>query len=348
MNMVRKRRIEIGDVEAMPGSKSHGFIKAGELPAADVRVPIYIINGTKPGPTLCVLAGVHSDEWQGMEAAVRIYNFVDAKKLAGAVISCPYQNLPGFQGNANIGDHGVGRPNLGSNPLDGTNLSSGYPGKEDGTISQRIAHVIFNQLVMKADYVMDLHAGDVWEKVVPMSWYWTVGNERVNRDSEAMAKCYPTDFIMTSSLERREKPGLWECTRKGIPAVLSEAGSAGLLEESAVNFHFTGVLNVMKHFKMIQGSPEGIKPIQRIFGKLHDIKASFGGFYTCKVDVGQTVMKGDMVGEIKSIFGEPLETLVSPADGCVFIFNTWPPVKSGDLLIRIAEKSRGVPRRKKR
>jgi len=346
--MVRKRRIKIGDVEAMPGSKSHGFIKAGELPAADVRVPIYIINGIKPGPTLCVLAGVHSDEWQGMEAAVRIYNFVDAKKLAGSVISCPYQNLPGFQGNANIGDHGVGRPNLGSNPLDGTNMSSAYPGKEDGTISQRMAHVIFNQLVMKADYVMDLHAGDTWEKIVPMSWYWTVGNERVDRDSEAMAKCYPTDFIMVSSLGRREKMGLLDCVRKGIPAVLSEAGSAGLLEESAVNFHFTGVLNVMKHFKMIQGSPEDIKPIQRIFGKLHDIKANFGGFYTCKVDAGQTVMKGDMVGEIKSIFGEPLQTLVSPVDGCVFYYNTWPPVKSGDLLIRIAEKSRGAQRRKKR
>jgi len=240
----------------MPGSKRHGFIKAGELPAADVRVPIYIINGTKAGPTLCVLAGVHSDEWQGMEAAVRIYRFVDPKKLAGTVISCPYQNLPGFQGNASIGDHGVGRPNLGSNPLDGTNLSFGYPGKEDGTISQRIAHVVFNQLVMKSDYVMDLHAGDVWEKVVPMSWYWTVGKESVDRDSEAMAKCYPTDFIMKTSLARREKPGLFECTRKGIPAVLSEAGNAGLMEETAVNFHFTGVLNVMKHFKMLEGQPE--------------------------------------------------------------------------------------------
>jgi predicted deacylase len=345
--MLRQRRIKIGDVEATPGSKSHGFIKAGELPAADVRVPIYIINGTKPGPTLCVLAGVHSDEWQGMEAAVRIYQYVSPKKLAGSIISCPYQNLPGFQGNANIGDHGVGRPNLGSNPLDGTNMSSSYPGKEDGTISQRMAHVIFNQLVMKADYVMDLHAGDVWEKIVSMSWYWTVGNERVDRESEAMAKCYPTDFIMTSALADRLKPGLFECTRKGIPAVLSEAGSAGLLEESAVNFHFTGVLNVMKHFKMIEGQPEGIKPVQRIFEKLHDVKASFGGFYTCKVDAGQTVMKGDMVGEIKSIFGEPLETLVSPADGCVFVYNTWPPVKSGDLLIRIAEKSRGVPRKRK-
>ena len=59
-------------------------------------------------------------------------------------------------------------------------------------------------------------------------------------------------------------------------------------------------------------------------------------------------MKGDMAGEIKTIFGEPLETLVSPIDGCVFTFNTWPPVKSGDTLIRIAEKSKPVQTRKKR
>jgi hypothetical protein len=333
------QRIKIGEIEAAPGAKNHGFVKAAELPASDVLVPIYIVNGTKLGPTLCVLAGVHSDEWQGMEAAVRIYNYVDPSKLAGAIISCPYQNLPGFQGNANIGDHGVGRPNLGSNPIDGTNMSSAYPGKEDGTISERIAHVIFNQLVMKANYVMDLHAGDVWEKIAQMSWYWTNGNEKVDGESQAMAKCYPTDFIMHSSLEQRQKPGLWECVRKGIPAVLSEAGNTGLLEESAVNFHFTGVLNVMKHFKMIEGSPEGIKPNQRIFTKLHDIKANHGGFYTCKVDAGQTVKKGDIVGEIKSIFGKPLETLVSPTDGCVFFFTAWPPVKSGDLLIRIAEKN---------
>jgi predicted deacylase len=332
-----QERVKIGEVEAAPGSKSHGFVKVAELPASDVLVPVYIINGAKPGPTLCVLAGVHSDEWQGMEAAIRIYHQVDPANLTGTITSCPYQNLPGFQGNANIGDHGVGRPPLGSNPIDGTNLSHAFPGKEDGSVSERIAHFIFNQLALKANYVMDLHAGDAWERIVKMSWYWKVGDARVDADSETLAKCYPTDFIIQAQPSADKKLwGLFECTRRGIPAVLSESGNTGLLEEETIRFHVTGVLNVMKHFKMLQGSPEGIKPNQRIFTELHDIKANHGGFYTCKVDAGQKVRKGEVVGEIKNIFGEPLETLTSPVDGYVFIFNAWPPVKTGDLLIRIA------------
>jgi predicted deacylase len=338
--MTSKEKVEIGDVAADPGSKKCGFVKAGELPAADVLVPVYIINGSRPGPTLCVLAGVHSDEWPGMEAAVRIYRNVNPEKLSGTIISCPYQNLPGFQGNANIGDHGVGRPNLGSNPLDGTNLSFGYPGKKDGTMSERIAHVVLNQLALKADYVMDLHAGDAWEKIVPMSWYWKIGNDKVDRVSEAMARAYPTDFIIASPAGRQGSL-FWECGHKGIPTVLSEAGNTGLLEDWAINFHFTGVLNVMKHFKMIGGPLEGVKPNPKIFEQVQTVRAGFGGFYTCKVDVNQAVRKGETLGEIRSIFGDSLETLVSPVSGYVFFFNAWPPVKSGDALIRIAEKKRG-------
>ena len=342
----QKEIVKIGDIEAAPGSKSHGFIKAGELPASDVLIPVYIINGSEPGPTLCILAGVHPDEWQGMEAAVRIYHHVDPKKLSGTVISCPYQNLPGFQGNANIGDHGVGRPNLGSNPLDGTNLSHGYPGDAEGTISQRMGHVIYNQLVLKADYVMDLHAGDTWEKIVPMSWYWTVGNEKVDAVSEAMAKAYPTDFIVSTPSSSRF-PGILECLKEGIPYALSEAGNVGMLEESTVNFHFTGVLNVMKHFKMLEGELEGVPDVQRIFEEVLTIKATHGGFFTCKVDAGQNVSKGQLVAEVKTIFGEPLEKLESPVDGSVFFFRTWPPVMSGDLLLRVVHKIRDDGGKKK-
>jgi uncharacterized protein len=339
----QQKKVKLGDIEAAPGTKNHGFIKAGELPAADVLVPVYIINGSKPGPTLCVLAGVHPDEWQGMEAAVRIYNHVDPKNLAGTVISCPYQNLPGFQGNANIGDHGVGRPNLGSNPLDGTNLSHGYPGNEQGTISERIAHVIYNQLVLKADYVLDLHAGDTWEKIVPMSAYWMIGDEKVDEVSEAIARAYPTDFIISFPAKTdgifavRE---LRECLKQGIPYVVSEAGNAGLLEESTVNYHFTGVLNVMKHFRMLEGEMESVPSVQRIFEEVLRIKATHGGFYTCKVDAGQNISKGQLVAEVKTIFGEPLEKITSPVDGCVFFFRTWPPVMSGELLVSIANKIR--------
>jgi uncharacterized protein len=346
----QQKKVKIGDIEAAPGTKCHGFIKAGELPAADVLVPVYIINGSNPGPTLCVLAGVHPDEWQGMEAAIRVYDQVDPKKLAGTVISCPYQNLPGFQGNANIGDHGVGRPNLGSNPLDGTNLSHGYPGNEHGSISERIAHVIYNQLVLKADYVLDLHAGDTWEKIVPMSVYWMVGDEKLDKLSETIARAFPTDFIISFPV-KTEGPlaikELRECLKKGIPYVVSEAGNAGLLEESAVNYHFAGVLNVMRHFKMLEGELEGVPSVQRIFEEVIRIRATHGGFYTCKVDAGENVSKGQLIAEVKTIFGEPLEKLESPVDGSVWFFRTWPPVMSGEMLLSLVSGIRDDRGKKK-
>jgi predicted deacylase len=92
----QQKTIKIGEVEVTPGTKDHGFLKAGELPASDVLVPFYIINGSTLGPIMCLLAGVHSDEWQGMEAAVRIYNHIDPKKLSGAIISCPLSKSTGI------------------------------------------------------------------------------------------------------------------------------------------------------------------------------------------------------------------------------------------------------------
>jgi predicted deacylase len=145
--------------------------------------------------------------------------------------------------------------------------------------------VIFNQLVLKADYLLDLYAGDVWEKIVPMTIYWITGNDKIDRTSEEMARAFSTDFILTIPVDGAPVPPIMKSLDRGIPAMVAEAGNAGLVEESAIDFHFTGVLNVLKQFRMIEGSLERVISAPRIFGKVHTIKATVGGFYICKTSI---------------------------------------------------------------
>src|SRR5256884_2729758 len=123
-----------------------------ELPAgvdSGTRVPPTIVRGREPGPTLALIAGTHGDEVAPVIALQRVRRELDPARLRGTVLLVHVANLPSFL-----------RRTVYYSPIDGKNLNRVYPGKRDGTVSERIADAITREIIERADYLVDIHAGD--------------------------------------------------------------------------------------------------------------------------------------------------------------------------------------------
>src|SRR5579864_7754065 len=162
-------QIRIGDVISHPGTKQSGILKIAEKAASSIELPVSIIQGSSPGPTLAVLAGEHGCEYCGIFAAVRIIKDVQPENIRGTLVVLPLANPPAFEERA-----------LFVNPIDAVNIYASYPGSKDGTISYIMANRIFSELTAIADSIIHLHGADYNESLVPFNYYARTGNSKVD------------------------------------------------------------------------------------------------------------------------------------------------------------------------
>jgi predicted deacylase len=310
----------VRDIEADVGQKAFGYITVGETSTYSVNMPVAIVHGEKEGPVLCLTAGIHGCEYPGIEAAIRTYRDLDPAEVSGTVIFVPVVNTPAFQTRTAF-----------VNPLDGQNLNRICPGNPEGTISFVMLDTLFSEILSKADYLIDLHGGDLTETMLPWTLCCTTGNAKIDQKSLAMAKVYGTNFVCI-----RPGPGLLyhECSMKRIPAIIAEAGGLGTYHEQDILVHTTGIANVLKFLKIIDGSvsfPEN----QYVFGaQSFNVSTKRGGILYPKVGPGDFISKGQIVAEIGNLQGEMVEKLVSPKDGVVRILYPRRVVETGAVFIR--------------
>src|SRR5213592_3432609 len=63
--------LHIGSAAARPGEMGSGFIEVPAGVDSGTRVPLTIVRGREPGPTLALIAGTHGDEVSDHRAATR-------------------------------------------------------------------------------------------------------------------------------------------------------------------------------------------------------------------------------------------------------------------------------------
>jgi predicted deacylase len=74
--------------EIAPGtSNKFPFIPDRSFEASYLNMPVFVARGATSGPTLCLTAGVHGDELNGVEVARRAFAQVDPAQLRGTLIA---------------------------------------------------------------------------------------------------------------------------------------------------------------------------------------------------------------------------------------------------------------------
>jgi predicted deacylase len=291
-------------------------------------IPISVVHGSQPGPVLALIAGNHGYEYAPIIALQRLLPQLDPKQMAGTVMMVHVANMPSFL-----------RRTIYYSPVDGKNLNRAYPGKAGGTVSERIAYQITKEVIERADYVLDLHCGDGNESLRPYS-YWDVntGGPEVVERSKQLALAFGLDHIVMD----RERPSNPEAsvycsttaTTRGKPAITTESGALGQTDHASIARIEWGVMNVMRHLKMLSGQAQMVEhPL--FIDRNEVLRSSVTGIFYPLVERGHTVAKGTLLGYVTDFFGKRQLELLAPFDGEVLYVLGTPPVSQGEPLAMI-------------
>ncbi len=233
----------VGTAVAARGQRAFGTIP---VPGLDVALPVAVLHGRRPGPTVCITAGIHGAEYVGIEAAIRTVQVLDPQRLRGTVVVVPITNPPAFAARA-----------IYVCPLDGKNLNRVFPGAPEGTPSERIAHAVFTAAIARADAYIDLHGGDLNEALLPFTLYHGGAAPEVAARARAMAEAFGIRHIVDGVVDGAAYAA---AAAAGIPAILPEAGGQGVLDPAMVRVHIRGVANVLKHLGVLRGRSAPVRP----------------------------------------------------------------------------------------
>ena len=311
--------ITIGEVEVKSGEKTKGFVKVGEAPAHDVLMPYIVVNGGEPGPTLCVIGGIHPLEYASIEGVLRVAKEIEPKDLNGTLLIVPVVNTNGFEARVAF-----------NNPIDYVNQNRVFPGDETGTMSRRVAHTLFTEFVSKADALIDSHGGDLTEDINRFVIVGRTDDKELARKMIEMASCYDSHYTRVSDIRGSTGEAL---NKYGIPCLTPESGTPYPVREEEIAFHHDGIMNVMRYMGMLEGEPEMRK--LKVNPEQVRLYAKHGGIWRQMVEAGQRVKEGELLGEVVDLFGETLQKVVAPFDGIANNSRTSHVVNTGDTLLSV-------------
>ncbi len=279
-----------------------------------VEIPYWVLKGKLDGPTLVVTAGVHGAEYASIEAANQLTK-LDTETLAGTLIILPIVNTPAFWARS-----------IYINPVDQKNLNRLFPGKQDGSFGDKLAYWLTETFISKADAYIDLHGGDMIEALEPFTIY-----NAGHAESKALAEAFGIYLLVESDSEYMSisaGPNL------GVPAILAEASGQGLWPEEEVERLHVGIVRTMQHLGMLSGEAE-VKET-KLLTEFAWLRAEHEGLWYPKVEAGDRVTEGQVIGQLNSLLGEPLQQAVSPIEGVILFSVSSLAINNDDPLFGIA------------
>jgi len=322
--------LTIGSVVARPGQAASGFIEVPAGVDAATRIPITIVRGAQGGPTLALIAGTHGSEVAPVVALQRVRATLDPALLRGTVLIVHVANMPSFLGRT-----------IYYSPIDGKNLNRVYPGKTDGTVSERIAFAITNQVIERADYLVDLHAGDGNESLRPYSYWSPLGlNARADSIAREMALAFGSDHIVVDTVRPRDvRASVYTqntAQLRGKPSITTETGYLGIAAEDMVQRNVDGVFRLLRYLKMLAGDVELVRqPL--FFERTEVLRSPATGVWHARVERGQSVQKGSVIGVLTDFFGNPQAEIRAPFGGIMLYVVATPAMSQGEPLGMIGE-----------
>ena len=322
--------LAVGTATARAGQRATGFIQVPAGIDAATNLPVIVINGAHPGPTMALVAGAHGTEYASIVALQKLARTLDPAALTGAVIVAPLLNIASF---TQVVPH--------INPVDGKGMNRAYPGKPDGTQTERALHAVTTQVLQKADYVIDLHGGDLDENLRRYSYWADTGNQSMDATSRGMVLAFGLDHIIIQHNRTPLAAGApvtvsRQAQNMGKPTIVAEAGRAGTVDAQDVDDLVYGCLNVMRHLKMLPGPAPAVEhPIWITTATV--IPADREGVFVPIARPEAYVQKGQVIARITDYFGDPVADVTSPVTGVIIYIRAIPSLKKGDTMADIGE-----------
>jgi len=309
-----------------PGTVRRGTLRFSHSDLMEWSWPYTVVRGAQDGPHVALISGVHPAEYPAIESNIRFTRNLDPSRLRGTVVSLPIIDVPAFLPRSPF-----------VCPIDGKNPNRFFPGNPNGTFSEVMDDAIFQAVIDPADLLIDLHGGDMVEALIPFSIYSVSGNEDVDARSVALGRAFGLPYLVAS----RPQPGgiggttAHAAAAAGIPSIIAEAGSSGLLTEPETQMMIDGIGNALRSLDMLDGEVRAFKPVE--IDQFTWLRSPVEGMWYPSVEVGAQVRGGQNIGRIGNLYGDTLVEISAPHEGVILFITSAPAMPQDGLIIAVGE-----------
>jgi len=222
----------------------HGFLK---LPHSHdqsawgcIMIPITVIkNGI--GPTLLLTGGNHGDEYEGVTALLKLANTQSHEFVSGRIIIVPAMNYPAVKNGTR------------TSPIDKGNLNRSFPGRPDGSVTEKIADYFQRYLIPLCDYALDIHSGGGTLDFLPFAAVHRLDDETQQASCVEAMRLFGAPFNMV--MLEMDATSLYDTAveSQGKVFVSTELGGGGTTTPETIAIAERGVRNFLIYAGVING-----------------------------------------------------------------------------------------------
>jgi predicted deacylase len=280
-----------------------------------IEFPVATLTGARHGPTLAVITGMHGGEYTGPLAAIRLIQECKPAELAGRLIVIPVISTRAFLMRS-----------MQLSPVDDHEVHYVWPGHPQGSYSEALVDLLY-ATVKDADYLLDLHAGEMAQALDPYVCVpWVEDGPLWDRSLE-LARAFDVPFVDRRVLADTPLALPRVSIDRGIPNIWTEIGDNGRADPSRIALQYNGIVNVLHSLGMAPG--ECVRFAPRVVGPKHwNINATRSGIWRPAIAPYAHVRTNQLLGKLHDYFGEPLEEYRSPADALVEIVASSPAINA--------------------
>ena len=293
---------------------------------AEVALHVCALGNKEAGPTLLVSAGVHGDEYEGPAAVARLARELRGKLLQGRVLLVPVMNPLARISGTRITQE------------DNQNLARCFPGRKDGTVTERLAAAIFEHLVIPSTFVIDLHSGGVEYLFLPVAGFY---GEMDDANASFRAA---RSFGLPSLWQLPPTAGVmsYEASKLGKVAIGHEYLGAGQLSPEGTLAYVEGTMNCLREWSILSAEPAASKATRQTCFTGDWQLANTIGLFLPHVALGNDVEKGAPLAEIHNERGEVLEVIYAPFAGQVLGLRSKAHIPQGAWAVLLGKRNQLV------
>ena len=282
-----------------------------------LEMPVQVIHGRKPGPTLFISAAIHGDEINGVEIIRRVMHQRGIDRLRGTLIAIPVVNIFGFINQSRY-------------LPDRRDLNRSFPGSESGSLAGRLANLFLTEIVARCTHGIDLHTGAVHRENFPH-----IRAVLDDDETKRMASAFIPPVILNTQIV--EGSLRQEAESAGVSVIVYEAGEALRFNEVAIRAGVRGVDSVMREIGMLpKKKPRKSDPVPVVATDSSWIRAPHSGILRVIKPLGARVTKNEVLGIISDPFGDSEHKAVAQFGGIIIGRTNLPLVNEGEALFHIA------------
>jgi predicted deacylase len=307
----------MGDTLVAPGKSTRIHLPIAEhFGIGSIDLPVRVVHGKNPGPTLFVSAAIHGDEINGIEIIRRLLRRRALRRLSGTLLAVPVVNVYGFASQSRY-------------LPDRRDLNRSFPGSPKGSLAARLAHDFTTHIVDRCTHGIDLHTAAIYRSNLP--------HIRACLDQpqcRELAFEFGAPVVVDANL--RDGSLRQAVAERDLPMLLYEAGEALRFDEVSIRAGLRGILRVMAAIGMLPESTRPKSTVEPIVANRSAwLRAPQSGMLRTRVRLGAQIRKGETLGFVRDPAGDnetPVEALVS---GVLIGRTETPLVNEGDAVFHV-------------